>query len=676
MPSDREPSAVRVPVTRGRGGEGPLAGSDRRGRAVRSTTRVVGTAGHVDHGKSTLITALTGIDPDRLREERERGMTIDLGFAWLRTPSGTDIGVVDVPGHQDFIRNMLAGVGSIDAVILVIAADEGVRPQTREHLAILGVLGIDRGVIALTKRDLIDDEWAELVRGEIRSALAGTPLATAPLVEVSATARTGLGDLVTTLERVLGDAPLRRDTGRPRLPVDRAFTMAGFGTVVTGTLLDGDLAVGDEVELVPSSARARIRGLQTHRLALERAVPGTRVAANLSGIDKGGITRGMVVVRPGTFAPTSSVSLHLGLLATASDPLAHDDDVKVHTGTAEVMAHVNVLEGDAVAPGEMAWVQLRLATPLAVAVGDRVVLRRPSPSETLGGGVIVDVSAGRARRRADTITSLERRSAPSAVSRLLASLDVPRTAAEAGERSGLAAEERDAAVSEALASGEAVALADAFVVRAGFEFLATHVERVCGLAHRRAPLRAGVGREEVRAAVDLSPKRFGALVTRLAGEGRLAERGALLALPEHRPRLSPEQEASWARAKDALLRDPSHPPTPAQLQAEHGLDREVVAALDERGDLVRIGTDAVFLPDTVAGFADLVVTELSTAPTITVSRARDLSGSSRKHVLPLLQFLDDHGLTRRQGDDRILVVTPDAARARIRALIQTGEDRS
>jgi len=639
------------------------------------SARVVGTAGHVDHGKSTLITALTGIDPDRLQEERDRGMTIDLGFAWLRTPSGVDIGVVDVPGHQDFIRNMLAGVGSIDAVILVIAADEGVRPQTREHLAILGLLGIDRGVIALTKRDLIDDDWAVLVRAEVRGVLDGTPLATAPLVEVSATARTGLGELVSALERVLGETPLRRDTGRPRLPVDRAFTMAGFGTVVTGTLLDGDLAVGDEIELVPSGARARIRGLQTHRRALERAVPGTRVAANLSGVDKDAIERGMVVVRPGTLAPTSSISLHLGLLGSASDRLAHDDEVKVHAGTAEVMAHVNMLEGGGVAPGEMGWVQLRLAAPLAVAVGDRVVLRRPSPSETLGGGVIADTSAARARRRAETVASLERRSAPSGVSRLLASLDVPRTAVEAGERSGLGAAERDAAVSEALAGGEAVALADALVTRAAFESIATHALRVCAQGHRRAPLRAGVAREEVRAAIDLPAKRFAALVTRLVSEGRLVEHSALLALPEHQPRLSPEQEASWRRAHAALLRDPSHPPTPAQLQSEHGIDRELVAALDERGDLVRIGTEAVFLPETVASFADLVVTELASAPTITVARARDLSGSSRKHVLPLLQYLDDHGLTRRQGDDRILVLTPDAARARIRALIHTGEDR-
>ena len=638
------------------------------------TTRVVGTAGHVDHGKSTLITALTGMDPDRLREEQERGMTIDLGFAWITTPSGTDIGIVDVPGHQDFIRNMLAGVGSIDAVILVVAADEGVRPQTREHLAILGLLGIERGVVAITKRDLIDDAWAELVRGEVRAALAATPLADAPLVEVSALARTGLFELVASLESVLGDAPRRRDTGRPRLPVDRAFTMAGFGTVVTGTLLDGELGVGDEVELVPGGLRARIRGLQTHRRALERAVPGSRVAANLVGVEKDAVERGMVLTRPGTLAPVTSIAVHLAVLGGASAALAHDEEVKVHVGTAEVMARVNVLEGDAIAPGTVAWAQLRLASPTAVAVGDRLVVRRPSPSETLGGGVIADTTGARARRRADTVAALERRSAPTAVARLLASLDVPRTAAEAGERSGLDATERGAAVAEATQSGEAIALADALVSRATYDAFATHVSRVCAQAHRRAPLRAGAPREEVRTAVGLPAKRFAALVARLVADGRIVERGPALALPVHEVRLSPAQEAIWASAREALARDPSRPPTPAQLETEHGLDRELIAALGERGDLVRVGTEAVFLPDAVAAFADLVVTELASARTITVSRARDLSGSSRKHVLPLLQFLDDHGLTRRRGDDRILVLAPDAARARVRALISHREE--
>ena len=322
--------------------------------------RVVGTAGHVDHGKSTLIKALTGIDPDRLREEQERGMTIDLGFAHLRLPGGDEVGIVDVPGHQDFIRNMLAGVGSIDAVILVIAADEGVMPQTREHLSILSLLGIERGVIALSKRDLVDDEWAALAAEDVRAAVRDTPLADAPIVPVSAAKRTGLEQLVSELQRVLGAAPRRRDSGRARLPIDRAFTMAGFGTVVTGTLVDGSLDVGDEVEAVPGGRRARIRGLQTHRRAIQTAPPGRRVAVNLSGIEKGDLARGMVIAHPGTIAPLQVLGLRLLILPSASGPLVHDEAVKVHIGTAEVMARASVLEGDAIAPGEERWVQLRL----------------------------------------------------------------------------------------------------------------------------------------------------------------------------------------------------------------------------------------------------------------------------------------------------------------------------
>ncbi len=640
------------------------------------TIRVVGTAGHVDHGKSTLITGLTGIDPDRLREERERGMTIDLGFAWVRLPGGADVGIVDVPGHQDFIRNMLAGIGSIDAVILVIAADEGVMPQTREHLAILGLLGIERGVIALTKRDLVDDEWAALAKSDAREALRGTPLADAPLVEVSATARTGLDELLATLERVLGEAPPRRDTGRPRLPIDRAFTMSGFGTVVTGTLLDGALRVGDEIAVVPGDAHGRIRGLQTHRRALEEARPGSRVAANLSGVDKDAVERGMVLVRPGSLAPASVLAVHLEVLTAASAPLEHDESVKVHVGTAETMARVSVLEGDRVAPGATAWTQLRLASPVAVAVGDRLVVRRPSPSETIGGGQVADTAPARLRRRAETVAALERRAALSPASRLLASLDMPRTAVEAAERSGVDPAEREAAIAVIVADGRAIPLADALVARDGFEALATHVERICAQTHRRMPLRAGVSREEARSALGLPAKRFTALVDRLVADRRIAVRGSALALPDHRPSLSPEQEAGWTRARAALAKDPLQPPSPAQLEADYGLDRELIAALAERGDVVRIGTEAVFLPEAVARFARAVVDELAAKGTITVARARDLSGSSRKHVLPLLQFLDDHGLTRRRGDDRILVVTPAAAVEKIAAFLRQGEGDS
>jgi selenocysteine-specific elongation factor len=639
------------------------------------TTRVVGTAGHVDHGKSTLITALTGTDPDRLREERERGMTIDLGFAWMTAPSGTEIGFVDVPGHQDFIRNMLAGIGSIDAVILVIAADEGVMPQTREHLAILGLLGVERGLIALTKRDLVDDEWAALVIADVRTALAGSPLAAAPLVEVSAAKRTGLDRLVSTLETVLGAAPPRRDTGRPRLPIDRAFTMTGFGTVVTGTLLDGTLAIGDEVAAVPGGARGRIRGLQTHRTPLETARPGSRVAANLTGIDRDEVARGMVLTRPGALQPTSLLTLQL-VSVPGAIPLAQDEEVKVHVGTAEVIARASILEDpDAATRGDATWVQLRLAAPVVAAVGDRLVVRRPSPSETIGGGVIADLGAKRLRRRPETVAELERRAAPSPASRLLASIDEPRTPAEAADRSGLDAAARDAAATELVSDGRAVRLSDALISRGGFDAIAAHVERICAQTHRRTPLRAGASREEVRSAVGLPAKRFTALIERLVTEGRIAQRGSALALPQHVPTLAPDDEARWTKARAALAAAPLQPPSAHQLETEYGIGRELLAALAERGDLVRVGDDAAFLPDAVVRFADAVIAELEAARSITVGRARDLTGSSRKHVLPLLQYLDDEGLTRRQGDDRILLLAPDAARSRIRALTGHGEDR-
>ena len=616
--------------------------------------RVVGTAGHVDHGKSTLIRALTGIDPDRLREERERGMTIDLGFAWLTLPGGADVGIVDVPGHQDFIRNMLAGVGGIDAVVLVVAADEGVMPQTREHLAILELLGVDRGVIALTKRDLVDDEWASLVRAEVRAALTRTPLAEAPIVDVSATTRRGLDELLAALGAVLGTSPARRDLARPRLPIDRAFTMTGFGTVVTGTLVDGSLRTGDEIEIVPGGLHGRIRGLQTHRQAIDVARPGSRVAANITGVEKDAIARGMVLAHPSAMAATSVLGVRLSLLRDISGPLAHDDTVRVHAGTAEAIARVSALEGREMGPGDTAWVQLRLATPLAVAVGDRLVVRRPSPSETLGGGSVADTSGERARTRAAAVAILERRSAPSAADRLIASFDVPRTPAEAGERSGLDAAARDEAYAALTADGRAVALADAAVSRDAYEVLATRVERTLAMAHRKTPLRAGASREEVRSALDLPPKRYTALVARLVADGRIAERGSALALPSHWPTLTPDQEGRWTKARAALAREPLQPPSATTLQQEFGVDLDLLIALADRGDVVRVGAEGVFLPIAVERFGDAVIDALQHGP-ITVAAARDLTGSSRKHVLPLLQFLDDHGLTRRVGDDRILI---------------------
>ncbi|MFC2071797.1 selenocysteine-specific translation elongation factor, partial [Chloroflexota bacterium] len=366
---------------------------------------VLGTAGHIDHGKSVLIRALTGIDPDRLREEKERGMTIDLGFAWFTLPSGQEIGIVDVPGHEKFIKNMLAGVGGIDLALLVIAANEGVMPQTKEHLAILDLLGIQRGIVVITKKDLVDEEWLDLVRMDIEELVDSTSLSQAPIVSVSAVTGEGLPNLVSAINELLTFTEPRKDMGRPRLPIDRVFTITGAGTVITGTLIDGSLTVGQEVEIVPAGLKSRLRGLQTHKTSVNTAAPGSRVAANLVGVTTSQIQRGDVLTKLGCLIPTTMLSVQLRLLPYLRRPLRHNATVSFHAGSAEIMAKVRLLEREKLEPGETTWAQLVLSNPVALVRNDRFIIR--SSMETLGGGVIVDARAKRLRRfRPDIIQSL------------------------------------------------------------------------------------------------------------------------------------------------------------------------------------------------------------------------------------------------------------------------------
>ena len=342
--------------------------------------RVIGTAGHVDHGKSTLVAALTGINPDRLKEEQIREMTIDLGFAWVMLPDGEDVGVVDVPGHRDFIENMLSGVGGIDAVLFVVAADEGVMPQTKEHLAILDLLQIQGGVIALTKVDLIDDaEWLDLMELDVRDAVQNTVLEEAPILRVSARTGEGLEQLKQTLAVQLAERPPRFDLGRPRLPVDRVFSISGFGTVVTGTLLDGVLHPGDEVEILPAGVRGRVRGLQNHKRKVETAFPGSRTAVNISGVEVDQIHRGNVVSKPGLYKLTRRLDVHFSLLKDVSTPMRHNTRVKFFLGSAEVSARVRLLGLDELLPGQVGWLQIETEEPVVTVRGDRYILRRPLP---------------------------------------------------------------------------------------------------------------------------------------------------------------------------------------------------------------------------------------------------------------------------------------------------------
>ncbi len=353
--------------------------------------RVIGTAGHVDHGKSTLIAALTGVHPDRLKEEQAREMTIDLGFGWLTLPNGEEVGIVDVPGHRDFIENMLSGIGGIDAALLVIAADEGVMPQTREHLAILDLLQIPAGLIVLTKTDLAPDPgWLELVETDIRTVVRDTVLQDAPIVRVSAKTKTNLDSLLSSLQSLLETKPVRPDLSRPRLPVDRVFTMSGFGTVVTGTLSDGHFSLGDEVEILPSGSRGRIRGLQTHKRKEEIAVPGSRTAVNISGVEAESVRRGDVIAHPGQYQPARRLDARFRLLKDASASIRHGDEVKFFTGASETIARLRLLGVEKLDPGQEGWIQLELRDPVVAVRGDRYILRRPSPGETIGGGVVVD----------------------------------------------------------------------------------------------------------------------------------------------------------------------------------------------------------------------------------------------------------------------------------------------
>ncbi|MCC2627882.1 MAG: selenocysteine-specific translation elongation factor, partial [Thermomicrobiales bacterium] len=544
---------------------------------------VIGTAGHVDHGKSTLVKALTGIDPDRLAEEKARAMTIDLGFAWLTLPGGQSVSIVDVPGHERFIKNMLAGVGGIDAALLVVAADEGPMPQTVEHLAILDLLGVDRGVIVLTKADAAEEDWLDLVREEVRELVSTTTLADAPIVAVSALTGDGLPVLLETLEVVLASSPGTSGGGVPRLPVDRVFSVAGFGTVVTGTLSGGEIATGDELRLYPGDRRARVRGLQSHQEKVSRALPGRRTAVNLSGITTEELKRGDVLAPPGTMTPSQRLDARLRLLPDAPVALKQNDEIDFFTGAAELPARITLLDRERLEPGASAWVQFRFRAPLAVLRNDRFIVRRPSPSETLGGGEIIDPSPPRHRRfRPETIAALETLAAGAPDEILLQLLE--QRPAEIKEltagAAGLSPAQVDDALSQLIGEGDAVVLGrpgravgatDFAIATSLLKSLTEQISKDLGSFHASQPLRPGLAREEARRRLGITqPRLFDDLIATVASTGELIDDGATLRLPEFRMSLDPARRAAADQYLAAIRAQPYTPPGPH----EHGLDPE------------------------------------------------------------------------------------------------------
>ncbi|MCH7607799.1 MAG: selenocysteine-specific translation elongation factor [Chloroflexi bacterium] len=616
---------------------------------------VIGTAGHVDHGKSTLVQAMTGIDPDRLEEEKRRGMTIDLGFAWLTLPSGREVSIVDVPGHERFIKNMLAGVGGIDLALLVVAADESVMPQTREHLAILDLLGVSHGLVVITKKDLVDDDLLGLVQLEVEDVLKGTSLEASIVLSVSATTGEGLPELLTAIDGALDSTEQRRDLGRPRLPVDRSFTISGFGTVVTGTLVDGSLQIGQEVEIVPSGRRSRIRGLQSHRKKLEAAAPGSRVAVNLTGIASDEVVRGEVVTTPGWLRATHAVDARLRLLHDAPHGIKHNYPLTFHAFAAETPAKVRLLDRDLLEPGGEAWAQIWLEHPVALARGDRFVVR--SPDATLGGGTVVEVDAKRHRRNhAPTLERLERLALGSPTAQLLTALESrePADARALAQRANVSEQEAVALARQAVEEGSVVALESAvgpatqLYTTAGWNRLSAKARQALGAYHEQHPLRLGMTREELRSRLGLKGAVAQLVLSELSSGGAVVDESGTLRLPGHEVGVSAEQQ----RRMDDYVAALAAEPFPAQ---QPPITPELLALLVDQRRVVRATDGIAFDAPTYDALAKRITEHLREHGKVTVAEVRDMFGTSRKYALAVLEHLDEEHVTRRVGDERVLL---------------------
>jgi len=631
---------------------------------------VIATAGHIDHGKSALVTALTGTDPDRLPEEKARGMTIDLGFAWLDLGGGLVAGVVDVPGHERFIRHMLAGVGGIDLALLVVAADEVIMPQTREHLAILDLLEVHQGVVALTKRDLVDDEWLALAVEETRATLAGTSLHGSPIVPCASRTGQGLSELRAALAAALASLPTRPDRGQPRLPIDRVFSLSGHGTLVTGTLLDGGFTIGQEVEAAPGGRRYRIRAMQSHHQKLERAEPGSRVAINLAGAEAADLVRGMVVCLPGALPAARYLDLRVRAVGNPSRPhgqatpmLMHNQRVTVHVGASEVAGIVRLLDRDTLAPGEQGWAQVRLASPVAALRGDHCVLRVPSPAATVAGGIILAVNPPRhPRMREETVRRLETLATATPEERILeilaaGPLDPSDLTARTQMRTARVAEAltslaRAGRIARLAAGGDlSAATSDPRVLWTTPTWLEEAARRALGVLtdyHRRYPLRRGMQGEALRAALGLERRYWGNLLARWRGEERISGAGDLTWLPGYQVVLSLDQEHT---ATALIAKLAASPYAPGELGEE--VDPELLAALGERGDIVRLTEGIVLGRQGYETMRDAALATIDREGQVTLAMLRDQFGTSRKYAQALLEHLDNLHLTRRVGDGRV-----------------------
>ena len=629
---------------------------------------VLGTAGHVDHGKTALIKALTGIDTDRLKEEKERGITIELGFASLTLPSGQTLGIVDVPGHEKFIKNMVSGAAGIDLVMMVIAADEGIMPQTKEHLHICSLLGISKGIVALTKTDLVEKEWLTLIQTEITDFIKGTFLEGAPIVHVSAIKKEGLTDLIQALETTTSQIAEKTDDGIFRLPVDRVFTMKGFGTVVTGTLVSDHIKTGEEVQILPENINARIRGIQVHNQPVQEAWAGQRTAINLQGIEKSAINRGNVLVRPQTVWPTKRLDVFVEFLASNAKNLKNRSLVRLHTGTSEIISRIILLEKDELAPGQKGFAQIVLSDKDVVIAGDHFVLRSYSPVTTIGGGQVIDPLSKKHKRLNNEIITelnlLQKGSLQEKISVILERTEFSGINLHClAFRLGIEAKKIREALENLLASKKAFLLdnEDTTVISANFfnqldKIIIGEVTQY----HKKNPLKGGISKEELKVSLgnNVSSKLFNMVLGSLNKKGNIVSDKDNVRLAKHQVELAGDL--------DSLRRDI------AKIYNESGLTpfslTEVINKFSDRktkaqniinlmlkeGDLIKINEELCFSRDVLNNLRNNYKAMLVKDSKATPASFKDLTGLSRKYIIPLMEYFDMNKLTIRVGDHRIL----------------------
>ena len=630
---------------------------------------IVGTAGHIDHGKTALVKALTGIDADRLEEEKRRGITIDIGFAHLELPApGGEIlrlGFVDVPGHERFVRNMLAGVGGIDLVLLVIAADESIKPQTREHFDICRLLSVSCGITVLTKSDLVDSETLDVVRLEVEDFLRGSFLdpGRAPIVPVSSLKGTGLHELKQALVQIAREVPARDSSAIARLPIDRVFSMKGFGTVVTGTLVSGTICKEEELEVFPTGRRVRVRGVQVHGQTAEQATAGQRTALNVAGASTEDLARGMTLAPPDTFRSTSRIDVSLSLLPSAK-PLKDRARVHFHTYTSETVAEVRLYEGKQIAPGQTAYGQLRLDNPALVLPGDRFIVRQFSPVITIGGGVVLDASPLSCKLPLDQLRAFLQTMESSSPDQILKAR-VARRGLEGLPLKAIPAEMN-------IPSSQAVRLASSLVQ--GCELVKSQNTLVSSQAFHQAqtavlstitnfqdanPLVPGISKEELRERLSIGPEVFFGVLEKLVQEKKIQASGELVHLAGRGVVLKDEEAESKKSIEEAFatagLKVPALYQVIAGLRVDKGRAQKIVTLLLRDKVLIKISEELVFHRSALEQLRHQLAAHKAKSPKINVSEFKDLTGVSRKYAIPLLEYLDRERVTRRVGDERVIL---------------------